>query len=215
MSLGALFQTNEVIPGLYLGSHFSAKNRRILSEYGITHILQVTHFEKAQYPEDYQYKVITLIDNASSNLMVHFSETHQFIDAGIASGGKVLVHCMAGVSRSATLVIAYLMWKRQLTVAESWDIVAKARSIIRPNIGFIYQLQLYEKLGYQVDESSEQYRDLMTRLQTMRDTNVQERRRAEQQVGKVAGESMVTGDAAEAEKDEQETDDDIVFMYGA
>ena len=56
---------------------------------------------------------------------------------------KVFVHCFAGVSRSATLVIAYFMWKNKKPYKEVYEFVNKRRSI-GPNYGFRKQLLIFE-----------------------------------------------------------------------
>jgi atypical dual specificity phosphatase len=58
---------------------------------------------------------------------------------------RVLVHCFAGMSRSATIVIAYLLVTTPMTVGEATEFVRSKRSVIRPNCGFIEQLKQYEK----------------------------------------------------------------------
>lgn len=72
-------------------------------------------------------------------LYKHFESAADFIDQGIRSGGRVLVHCGEGISRSATLVLAYLMIKRRMTAQEAVQQVSRRRSIF-PNIGFLRQL---------------------------------------------------------------------------
>ena len=59
-------------------------------------------------------------------------------------GNRVLVHCLAGMSRSATIVIAYLLATTAMTTTEATEFVRSKRSIIRPNYGFINQLEQYE-----------------------------------------------------------------------
>ncbi|GAB4820258.1 hypothetical protein N2152v2_007304 [Parachlorella kessleri] len=69
-----------------------------------------------------------------------------FIEEGLQSGG-VLVHCLAGVSRSATVVIGYLMWKNILPFHQARRHVAAVRPWIRPNSGFEQQLLAFEDAG--------------------------------------------------------------------
>lgn len=61
-----------------------------------------------------------------------------------ASSGKVLVHCWAGISRSATVCIAYIMYKLELSFDQAFDLVMSRRSVIDPNINFIQQLQKFQ-----------------------------------------------------------------------
>lgn len=66
-----------------------------------------------------------------------FKRCFEFINFAISSGGKVLVHCYAGISRSATVVIAYLMSTQDKSFREAYDFVKSKRSEINPNEGFI------------------------------------------------------------------------------
>lgn len=74
---------------------------------------------------------------------MHFEPIAAFIDRGRASGG-VLVHCYAGVSRSATLVAAYLILRRGMTLQEALDTLRAARPTVQPNPGFLAQLRALE-----------------------------------------------------------------------
>ena len=64
----------------------------------------------------------------------------------MSRGGAVLVHCYAGVSRSATCVIAYLMQERDLNFEEAFSFASKQRPVIFPNMGFQQQLKQFERL---------------------------------------------------------------------
>ena len=83
----------------------ASTNKFILSKYGITHILTVGAGLNPKFPTLYSYLHIQEYDAPSANLKQHFDRCTEFLDQAIASGGKVLVHCYAGVSRSATIVI--------------------------------------------------------------------------------------------------------------
>ena len=67
------------------------------------------------------------------------------MDSAIESGGIIFVHCMAGISRSATSVICYLMKKYSWSLAKTTSFVKSRRSVICPNFGFARQLQEWEK----------------------------------------------------------------------
>ena len=77
-----------------------------------------------------------------------FSQLHltSFISLSLPAGG-VLVHCLAGVSRSATVVIGYLMWKNMLPFHQARRHVAAVRPWIRPNAGFQQQLLAFQDAG--------------------------------------------------------------------
>lgn len=68
------------------------------------------------FPLQYTYKTIRVADSEDENLLDHFDQTNRFIETARQTG-RILVHCMAGVSRSATVVIAYLIWKNSWTVS--------------------------------------------------------------------------------------------------
>jgi hypothetical protein len=68
------------------------------------------------------------------------------LDHALRSGdNNVLVHCSAGISRSPTLVLAYIMKKDHITLDEAFDKMRKLRQIVDPNVSFIIQLREWEK----------------------------------------------------------------------
>jgi len=79
-----------------------------------------------------------------SDLLPHWNHTWRFIAEAKKSGGKCLVHCRMGISRSAATVCAYLMKEKDFSKAEAIDYVKARRPIICPNPGFQRQLVEYE-----------------------------------------------------------------------
>lgn len=91
-------------------------------------------------------------DRPSWNIAVYFEQTSKFIDDALKSGGKVFVHCVVGISRSATLVIAYLVMCRGMNAAEALTHVFKQRRVF-PNIGFLHHLaELDAKMNRRVND---------------------------------------------------------------
>lgn len=69
-----------------------------------------------------------------------------FVENVRSSGGKVLVHCLAGISRSPTICIAYLMYSQNLSLDQAYDLVKQRRRLISPNLNFMRQLFEYERI---------------------------------------------------------------------
>ncbi|XP_050415369.1 dual specificity protein phosphatase 12 [Patella vulgata] len=149
---------NVILENLYLGSVESSKDTEKLNELGITHILTVDVQALFQETCDtFVTKHINLPDLAESDLLTYFEECNEFINEG-REKGSVLVHCFAGVSRSATLVLAYIMNKSNISFDEALSIVKTQRPIVSPNEGFKQQLRLYEGMGCKIDPQSNSYR---------------------------------------------------------
>ncbi|KAI3927841.1 hypothetical protein MKW98_023442 [Papaver atlanticum] len=88
---------------------------------------------------------LKMTDREGTDLTRHFAECFDFIDEAKTKGGGVLVHCFAGKSRSVTIIVAYLMQKRRLSLSQAVEHVKNRRPKASPNPGFIRQLQNFEK----------------------------------------------------------------------
>ena len=110
---------NKIIDNLWLGDMSAAYNKVILKKNGMTHILTVASGIPPKFPSNFTYKVVTILDSPSANLKAHFNSCLRFIKQALDQGGCVLVHCFAGVSRSATIVIAYLMVEFGMTLNDA------------------------------------------------------------------------------------------------
>lgn len=104
--------------------------------------------ENDGYPEppaDVIRHHIAIHDYHYEPIKVHFEQATQFIHDQLAKpGGRVLVHCAAGVSRSATICMAYLMRYHHLSLSAAYAVVLEARCIVDPNPGFLEQLKEWE-----------------------------------------------------------------------
>ncbi|XP_049906133.1 dual specificity protein phosphatase 26-like [Epinephelus moara] len=135
---------DEVWPRLYIGDQDSAENQVDLFKHRVTHILNAAHSNRRGKPDIYDSMQITYMgidarDSCDFDMSVNFQAAADFIHRALSRGGKVLVHCHVGVSRSATLVLAYLMLKQNLTLVEAICAVKENRGVI-PNRGFLRQL---------------------------------------------------------------------------
>lgn len=83
-------------------------------------------------------------DTPDQNLSQYFPVCNDFIHAARLRDGNVLIHCLAGMSRSVTVAVAYIMSVTQLSWRESLKVVRSGRSVANPNYGFQVQLQDFE-----------------------------------------------------------------------
>ncbi|CAE1232866.1 unnamed protein product [Acanthosepion pharaonis] len=136
-------QVGEIRPGLILGSQDVAQSLETLEKYSVTHVLNVATGVENLYPDKFTYKSIKLYDLPDSNITVVFDEAFKFIDEGRKSG-CVLVHCNAGISRAASIIIGYLMKTEKMSFSDGFWYVKGKRPVIHPNAGFVDQLRDYE-----------------------------------------------------------------------
>lgn len=161
---------NEIEPNLYLGNLTAATDSEWLKREQITHILTVDSCplpRKIQTLPDVTLKYIQVTDMPREDLLTYFEDTYQFILYSLERGGKVLVHCYFGVSRSATLVIAYMMKRYNMPFTTAFDAVKKKRRFVGPNPGFLAQLKLYEHMDFSIDNTNIQFK--LYRLQIAAD----------------------------------------------
>ncbi|XP_054008331.1 dual specificity protein phosphatase 3 isoform X1 [Hylaeus anthracinus] len=139
---------DEVYPGIYIGDAATAKNKNYLKMLGITHLLNsaegnrfgFVNTDKSYYQDTtIRYLGLPLADLFTTDISKYFYTAADFIDEAVSTGGKAFVHCMLGISRSATCVLAYLMIKKEMLAVDAVRIVRKKRCI-QPNDGFLRQL---------------------------------------------------------------------------
>lgn len=155
---------SEVHPNIFISSVETAFQYKQLKDKGITHIINLSGFNNGYppilraespdirssssaprsmnggYPENFNYLRIDIDDLETENISQYFPLTTEFIHNALDSGGKVLVHCIAGISRSPTIVIAYLISKLYYTPQIALKKLREIRPIINPNDGFRKQL---------------------------------------------------------------------------
>lgn len=83
-------------------------------------------------------------DTPDQNLSQYFSVCNDFIHAARLRDGNVLIHCLAGMSRSVTVAVAYIMTCSNLNWKEALKVVRAGRAVANPNLGFQTQLQDFE-----------------------------------------------------------------------
>lgn len=139
---------DEVYPNVFIGDAGAARNKSYLRRIGITHVVNTAEGNRygmvntdAHFYRDsgIRYMGLPLLDLPSARIHQYFYAAADFIDDAIKSGGKVLVHCLMGMSRSSTITIAYLMLKVGMPAPMALRMCRQHRDI-RPNDGFLQQL---------------------------------------------------------------------------
>lgn len=154
------YDANEIIPRLWLGSIDPTHDVEFFRSYGITHV--VTALEAASYdatrivtPYEHTTRYTTqamvdagvkqfhvpVYDYPNAPLWYHLAESCRFIHTALTTGsGVVYVHCFAGISRSSTIVAAYLILRDALTPNAAIERIRALRPQVDPNPGFRAQL---------------------------------------------------------------------------
>jgi hypothetical protein len=130
---------------VFIGSGFNASDRSCLNELGITHIINMApecsnRFEDGGDAIIYHSPAQLIYDDVDANIVPALEPALEFIDRA-PPGAGVLVHCVEGVSRSASIVIALLMRDRALSYDEALGLVRQRRPVVRPNEAFAKQLK--------------------------------------------------------------------------
>jgi len=148
---------NLVRCGLYISGYESTECKSTLQKENITHILNLRGGKKL-FPKEFTYLIFEdIVDMPNQDILTYFPQCIEFIEEGRKSGG-VLIHCAAGVSRSATIVCAYLMATENLTLTEAIEEVRKCRPCICPNHGFKKQLQLWHQMNFTLEGKTKAHR---------------------------------------------------------
>ncbi|WVZ71405.1 hypothetical protein U9M48_019996 [Paspalum notatum var. saurae] len=138
-----------VVNNLFIGGALAARSKYTLQHLGITHVLCLCSNEigqsDSQFPDLFEYKNFSISDDDDANISDLFEEASEFIDHVNHIGGKVLVHCFEGKSRSATIVLAYLMLRKGFTLAKAWNLLKKVHRRAQPNDGFAKALLALDK----------------------------------------------------------------------
>lgn len=135
---------SKIVNGVYIGNWRDANNRIFLTTNKITHVLCSASELRPVYTNDYQYLHCKAQDTFVFDITQHFHEAADFIHQAVSNKGKVLVHCYAGVSRSSSFVLAYLIKHQNMKLKEALTLCRQKRKIVNPNPNFISHLKRWE-----------------------------------------------------------------------
>lgn len=137
-----------ILPWLHMSSQDVAAHQQLLQDHGITHILNVgsgIDIHRDSWSWRVEERRVEMLDIPEQSIDKAMAESFEYLELCHESGANVLVHCNAGVSRSATVVIGYLMEHHNMTYDQAHQVVKTKRPCIRPNEGFVTQLKERDK----------------------------------------------------------------------
>ncbi len=159
------WDAHHVADNVYLGNLASGCNLERLRELKVTRVVSVMIGASAVFPSHFAYTIVPVRDLPHENLLRHLEDTTRVISEAVQKGEVVYVHCAAGaagsarslflllfyevvfpgVSRSATVVCAWLMRSRGLSHEQAIAFLRERRAVVRPNPGFVAQLRTFEQ----------------------------------------------------------------------
>ncbi|OBT77761.1 hypothetical protein VF21_03768 [Pseudogymnoascus sp. 05NY08] len=159
------------VPGLFISDRFAARSVSLLKSLNIGYIISVTQAEdvpkfnaKSDTPDIkdvFVQKHVNINDDPIEDILIHLKDTCVWIKTSLASApanvdgesrrqAGVLVHCTQGISRSGSIVIAYLMRELSLNYTAALALARESRSLITPNQGFEAQLGVWGQCKYDI-----------------------------------------------------------------
>jgi len=140
-----LSDPNRVNKYMFIGDTIQASHLPTLKRLKITHILNCAmEIEPNETHYDFEYLHLMLRDRSEQYIGEHLMDAFQYILEVMNEKGHVLIHCRQGISRSATILVAFLMWYKRISVDNAIATVASKRKMVAPNSGFMKQLRSFE-----------------------------------------------------------------------
>lgn len=139
-------QASEIIPGLFVCDMYTATSPAVRRGLGITHIASVVKRDCPRFPLGMQHICIPIEDSRQAELLGYLDFTVEWISDALRRNGQVMIHCIWGMSRSASVAIAYLMVTKHMPLEVALKFVVSKRQVVKPNSGFMRQLKVYERI---------------------------------------------------------------------
>lgn len=170
-----------LLSGLYLGNATSLLDIETLNRLSIKASISLLGNPLDQWKEPLitekisAHKFVSCADALHEDILQHLGSCCDFIHEQLVNRNRpVLVHCRMGISRSATIVIAYIMRLHSISADDASKTVKSQRPQINPNPNFLVQLRLWEKMDYNIWKDEEkkipklEYQQLLDRLELVR-----------------------------------------------
>ena len=152
-------EVNHIVDNIYLGDYRIASHYSLLKELRLHHIINCTFEIPSEFPNDFSYLNISIEDSTSQDITHSLDEAYSFLTQHVRddnnnnnnnSRDNILVHCVQGKSRSASIVIYYLMKKYNYTYDRALELLRSKRSVVNPNKGFERQLRQFEQINFSI-----------------------------------------------------------------
>lgn len=142
-----LVNCNQILPCLYLGGITAAQQTQHLVDMGIRAVVccvRELEFPESDQHQELEYYRVDVEDVSREPIELFWPEATEFIHEHVSKGEPVLVHCRAGVSRSASTVLAYLVTYQNFSLYDAFFHTRRRRPVVTPNLGFMEKLCDYE-----------------------------------------------------------------------
>jgi protein-tyrosine phosphatase len=125
-------ESKEIIPNLFLGSSFNAFNKSELDKKNISVVLNITDEINNFYETENNitYYRFPIRDNNIDDISSILEESYNVIEHHLGMEDRILVHCYMGASRSASVVMNYIMKKYSVSYEQTLNLIKKERPIV-------------------------------------------------------------------------------------
>lgn len=141
-----LHDIDQILPGLYIGNYITSQCSHALSLFNINAVINCSKINNK--PITSRYLFVYTKDEHGFYICRSFRQVNEFIEKCLSENINILVHCMYGMSRSPTLVAAYLIKTKQLNRKDALHFIKERRYITDPIAWFHNQLDDYYKYLY-------------------------------------------------------------------
>jgi protein-tyrosine phosphatase len=136
-------QITPIDNNIYLGNAFNAADYYYLKQFGITGIVNASNEISNYFEDEFKYFKVDIFDINNSSIYKFFDPFIEFVHNTIKNDGKIMIHCFMGSSRSAILVVLYLIHFKSYTMENSIKFITDRRHRVNINITYIEELKTY------------------------------------------------------------------------
>ena len=148
--MACLIDANQILPGLWVGSLAAVRRGDLLVQARISHVITCLSYSEVaernvEIPEGIQWTIVPVEDEETDTIFPHIETVVNTIGNVLGAGGRVLLHCMGGISRSPALAAAYVIWRLRLRWVAAVAYVRERRACVEPNGRFLRDLETFDR----------------------------------------------------------------------